>query len=1405
MEVIENKVLVMGIKRDIYYQIKLVIESSFPKTEITFLGIDADTIKHVEEYNPDLIIVGNDLSVKLQLNFCEKFKMNKILHDVGLMMLIASDHKADILQQAFQKGVDSVLDFPYEDSNLLLQVRTLFKIRKPHNHSKSLPENDSAILTHKDRLIGYIDNVPYGVFLVDGKGRYVDVNIFAERMIGYSRSEILGKHILDYIIPEDIPLAEQHFKAVKEKGEAIVDIRYRRKDGNIRYSTVNAVKLSDNRYLGFKSDITERINYQQNLNKSKERFKSLFEVNPDAVFVWEYVNNDFVLSMVNQAALKITNNRAADFVGMKASEIYSDIPLMISKFHECYKTNKTLDFQHYYKTRYSGEYEWISFKLAYVDEETVILFSETITQRKKAEEELIKAKEEAESREKEYSELVQSLGEGHLKADKNGYVISANTTVTSMFGFQKPDEVLGLHMKQFYACAADREKMLRILKEKGVLQNYELLLKKMDGSHFWTICNIRVIYDDKGEFIGSEGLVRDINELKLAEKALRESEEKYRLIAENTSDGILIQDANNQIVYVSPSYISQFAFQGKSPLNYKPDDIYQKIHPEDRDALFEKIYSAIEKKENDLIYTYRLKKDNDQYIWREDHAKFKYDVNGNYDGVYVICRNVTENKLAEKAMQESEERFKNMFEYHDAPMLIIDPDSGEVLDANNSASVFYGYSRSELCSMMISNINVLSPEQIKVERESAVNNNRNYFIFPHKLANGQIRTVEVHSSPIDFQGKRVLFSIIHDITEREKFQQSLKESENKYRTLIETLQEGIWQINEEGNTTFVNKKMADILGYLPEEMMGRHLFSFMDEHGKNIATKLLENRKSGIHEQHDFEFIKKSGQRTYLLLETVPLYDDKGNYAGSLAAAIDISERKKAEKALQESKTLLLQAEEIADMGSWEWDCENDIAFWSEGLFKIFKLSPEKGAPKLADQSALYSYESFVRLKDAVSECVKNGKPYQIEVQAMRSDGVERTCIAQGRAERDQNGKVRRLWGTFNDITERKLAEAALRDVELAKQTIKFKQNFLANMSHEIRTPLTGVMGMIEALEGTELTDQQKDFISTIKLSGDNLREIIDQVLDYSKIEAGKVTLKPKTFKFRSIPETAKNLFTYSLKNRVTISITVDEKIPQYIYADHNRLSEIVNNLVSNAVKFTREGKIEIRALLMHKNTKKKEVAIKFEVDDTGMGITPEIQKKLFLPFTQAEDYDTIYNEGTGLGLTICKQLANMMQGEIGFESKESGGSIFWFTFKAGIAEASDFKEAAVSDKSKQSSLRVLLAEDKVVNQKVIKLMLTALGHQVTIAGNGNEALELYSSGKFDLILMDIQMPVMNGVSATQMLKEKYTDLPPVIGLSANAFEGDREKYMSLGMDEYLTKPVTKTELDNLIRRVFHP
>jgi two-component system, sensor histidine kinase ChiS len=382
-------------------------------------------------------------------------------------------------------------------------------------------------------------------------------------------------------------------------------------------------------------------------------------------------------------------------------------------------------------------------------------------------------------------------------------------------------------------------------------------------------------------------------------------------------------------------------------------------------------------------------------------------------------------------------------------------------------------------------------------------------------------------------------------------------------------------------------------------------------------------------------------------------------------------------------------------------------------------------------------------------------------------------------------------------------------EVAIARKSAEFKQNFLANMSHEIRTPLTGVLGLANLLSQLPLDEKAKEYVDDLNKTGESLRDTINMILDISKIEAGKLQIKKTNFSLYGVFDNCVKLYTPLCNENVVLETIIDNQIPRFIFSDEQRISQIIKNLLSNAVKFTTQGKIILNARL--ENTEylldQESYYIKISVSDTGIGIDYHEQHKLFAPFYQAEQNPAIYSEGTGLGLAICKELSILLGGQIGLESHPGEGSLFWFTFRAQMGNSPKTKgnlplKIKTAQTETTKSLNILLAEDKQIIQKVVSLMLNSMGHSVIIASNGEDALKKFIPGFFDLVLMDIQMPVMDGISATQKLRENHKQLPPIVGLSANAFEGDRQKYMDQGLDEYLTKPITENDFREMLRKI---
>lgn len=411
---------------------------------------------------------------------------------------------------------------------------------------------------------------------------------------------------------------------------------------------------------------------------------------------------------------------------------------------------------------------------------------------------------------------------------------------------------------------------------------------------------------------------------------------------------------------------------------------------------------------------------------------------------------------------------------------------------------------------------------------------------------------------------------------------------------------------------------------------------------------------------------------------------------------------------------------------------------------------------------------------------------------------------------KDIFGNNKYLLGISEDVTDAKLINSKLDEArKSAEEATKLKTQFLANMSHEIRTPMNGIIGMAEALLDTDLSSEQLENIKALRFSAKSLLQILNDILDVSKIEAGKIDINNKPFNTNEMISSLMTIFKETTKERqVKLTFKTSETVPHFIVADELRLKQVLTNLISNAIKFTPNGG-QVLVKTSVKDKKGTNCKLLFKIEDTGIGIPEDKLKQIFAPFVQADSSITRNYGGTGLGLTITQELVQLMDGEISVESKMGVGSTFIFWIPAEVCTEESSKgvleqHSDYNSKLHNLKMKVLLAEDNSINQKVARKFLEKLGCTVVVAPHGAEAVSIFRDNTLDLILMDIQMPIMDGITATQTirkLEETRGTRIPIIAMTAHTLKGDKERFLAAGMDDYLSKPLDRDEIIQTLSR----
>ena len=1262
-------------------------------------------------------------------------------------------------------------------------------------------------------------------------------------------------------------------------------------------------------------------------------------------------------------------------------------------------------------------------------------------------------------------------------------ILDCNRAATEMFGYSR-DELLGhsvllLHVDQ-NSLEEFRRQLYPALAEKGYLHGFEFRMKRRDGTIFSTSHSVTPLLDKQGHRTGWVNLVHDITERKRAEA---ESMYKTALLeaqSETTLDGILVVDEKGKIVLHNRQFVAIFGVP-EELLKAKDDrPVLRHVHSQaaDPDGFLESV---------NCLYEHRDRKGREEVQLADGRTLDRYsspliDGGGTYRGRIWYFRDISERKRTEEQLR----KLSRAVEQSPATVVITDM-RGNIEYVNPKFTQITGYTSGEAIGLNPRILKSgLQPDTYYQKLWDTILSGREWSgEFANKRKDGEIYWESASIVPIkDPTGAITHFlAVKEDITERKRAERALAEAEEKYRSLVFNIPDVAWTVDTEGHYGFISSHIEKISGYTLSEIEERGTRLFVESIHRDDVSRVLAAME-GLFSRGDPYDVecrvqRKNGEWIWVHDRAVATYERNGvRYADGLLS--DITERKQAEQALEESRTRLLTIFDLVQTGILIIDAEthrivdiNPAALTVIGAARDevlghecheFVCPAERGNCPISDQHQTlensehllitafgaqrkilktvvpiviggrrHFLESFVDITErnlaeealrnseervrlllestaeaiygidlqgvctfanpaclrilglpdlkamlgrnmhevlhhsradgspfSIAECqilqaLGKGEPVHVNDEFMwRADGasfpVEYWSYPMRRA-----GQVIGAVVTFIDITERKLAEFEMRKAkEVAEAANRAKSQFLANMSHEIRTPMNGVIGMTGLLLNTDLSAEQRQYASIVRSSGEALLKVINDILDFSKIEARKLTLEESEFDLRIVLEDAASILAIkAFEKGLELICELESGTPCRLRGDPGRLRQVVLNLLGNAVKFTPKGEVALKVGCEREDESR--VTLHFTVQDTGIGFPQDRASALFEPFVQADGSRTRRYGGTGLGLTISKQLVEMMGGQIGVESQEGMGSRFWFTATfakqsaegqpsvdiqrslanqrvlvvdghatnrsllcrllgswgcrtEGVAEGEaalnvlrqaaqngdpyqkmlidlglpgmtgeelgrqiakdpqlrttalylmaifvqpiddvylralgfeghvckpiwehNLLEALLAREHKSKNMgssagqpllpssiiparqnaRVLVAEDNSTSQKVAGAMLKKFGYSADIVANGLEAIKALRSGDYDIVLMDCEMPEMDGYEAARRIREPKTGARnpsiPIIAVTADAISGDRDKCLQAGMDDYLAKPVEPRHLAEALEKWLPP
>jgi len=772
-------------------------------------------------------------------------------------------------------------------------------------------------------------------------------------------------------------------------------------------------------------------------------------------------------------------------------------------------------------------------------------------------------------------------------------------------------------------------------------------------------------------------------------------------------------------------------------------------------------------------------------------------------------RDISARRQSEQVLRESEEKFRQLAENIREVFWMMNAGGTEIYYVGPAYEEIWGRTCASLYEKPMDWLEAILPEdreeahEVFMRQLQGENIDSEYRI---TTPDGQVKWIRDRAFPVrDQDGQLIrIAGTAEEITRQKTADQKLRQ----YEKVVEGLEEMVVVVDREYRYVLANHAFLERRKTTEDKIIGSLVSNWVGEKGfGSLVKEKLDECFEGTIVKFDMKFAYPEVGERDLFISFIPI-EVSGSITGAACVLSDITERKHAEEVLRSSEEKFRElAENIREVFFVMTPYGTEVIYISPAVEAVFGLTVGSLYQNpMSWVDAIHPEDQ--ELARSVSNRQLQGELVASEYRIRTPDGTEKWIRSRTSPIRDEVGKLIRIVGIAEEITEQKQYEFELIHArQEAVAASQIKSEFLANMSHEIRTPMNGVIGMTGLLLDTKLTAEQHRYAELARASGESLLQLINDILDFSKIEANKLELETIDFDLRILLDNLASMLSATAKMKgIELLCVAEDAVPTQLRGDPGRLRQILTNLTANAIKFTEKGEVTIRVALEEET--ESDCVLRFSVRDTGIGIPEDKISALFNKFSQVEASTTRKFGGTGLGLAISKQLTELMGGRVGVTSQEGKGSEFWFTARLGRCLAPCDQGSGAQPESQTATRltgRILIAEDNSTNRIVALGMLKNLGLRADAVADGAEAVSALGSIPYDLVLMDMRMPVMDGIAAARQIRDPRSAVLnhhiPIIALTANAMQSDRENCLAAGMNDFVPKPIVKAELRDALSK----